>query len=65
MINILIFFIQSLHRSESMLSLACYKTLSQLIHNDDTTELLQYIASNKNINIDDRDEVRIYLYHQN
>ncbi|XP_013180376.1 PREDICTED: kinase D-interacting substrate of 220 kDa isoform X4 [Papilio xuthus] len=47
---------ESLHRSESMVSLACFKTLSQLVNNDDVTELQQYLANNKNINIDDKDE---------
>ncbi|XP_068629361.1 kinase D-interacting substrate of 220 kDa B [Battus philenor] len=46
----------SLHRSESMVSLACFKTLSQLVNNDETAELQQYIATNKNLNIDDKDE---------
>ncbi|XP_045485895.1 kinase D-interacting substrate of 220 kDa B isoform X1 [Pieris rapae] len=45
----------SLHRSESMVSLACFKTLSQLINND-TNELQNYLAANKNVNVDDRDE---------
>ncbi|CAH2073756.1 unnamed protein product, partial [Iphiclides podalirius] len=47
---------RSLHRSESMVSLACFKTLSQLVNSDDTTELQQYLANNKNVNIDDKDE---------
>ncbi|XP_028161916.1 kinase D-interacting substrate of 220 kDa B isoform X2 [Ostrinia furnacalis] len=47
---------ESLHRSESMVSLACFKTLSQLVANDTAAELQQYLANNKNINIDDRDE---------
>ncbi|XP_049867259.1 kinase D-interacting substrate of 220 kDa B isoform X3 [Pectinophora gossypiella] len=47
---------ESLHRSESMVSLACFKTLSQLVNNDATVELQQYLATNKNVNIDDRDE---------
>ncbi|XP_045485898.1 kinase D-interacting substrate of 220 kDa B isoform X4 [Pieris rapae] len=46
---------ESLHRSESMVSLACFKTLSQLINND-TNELQNYLAANKNVNVDDRDE---------
>ncbi|XP_052737479.1 kinase D-interacting substrate of 220 kDa B isoform X3 [Bicyclus anynana] len=46
---------ESLHRSESMVSLACFKTLSQLVNNDGN-ELQNYLASNRNINIDDRDE---------
>ncbi|XP_053626108.1 kinase D-interacting substrate of 220 kDa B isoform X11 [Plodia interpunctella] len=48
----------SLHRSESMVSLACFKTLSQLATGDTsaTAELQQFLNSNKNINIDDRDE---------
>ncbi|XP_059057143.1 kinase D-interacting substrate of 220 kDa B [Achroia grisella] len=46
----------SLHRSESMVSLACFKTLSQLVNSDTTAELQQYLDNNKNINIDDRDE---------
>ncbi|XP_045785394.1 kinase D-interacting substrate of 220 kDa B isoform X2 [Maniola jurtina] len=45
----------SLHRSESMVSLACFKTLSQLINNDGN-ELQNYLSSNRNLNIDDRDE---------
>ncbi|XP_041977380.1 kinase D-interacting substrate of 220 kDa B isoform X4 [Aricia agestis] len=45
----------SLHRSESMVSLACFKTLTQLINND-SNELQNYLSSNKNINVDDRDE---------
>ncbi|CAG4911279.1 unnamed protein product [Colias eurytheme] len=45
----------SLHRSESMVSLACFKTLSQLINNDGN-ELQNFLAANKNINVDDRDE---------
>ncbi|GBP85350.1 Kinase D-interacting substrate of 220 kDa B [Eumeta japonica] len=47
---------ESLHRSESMLSLAYYKTLAQLVNDDNTAELQQYLANNKNINVDDRDE---------
>ncbi|KAL0893988.1 hypothetical protein ABMA27_014062 [Loxostege sticticalis] len=39
-----------------MVSLACFKTLSQLVANETAAELLQYLANNKNINIDDRDE---------
>ncbi|XP_034840584.2 kinase D-interacting substrate of 220 kDa B isoform X3 [Maniola hyperantus] len=46
---------ESLHRSESMVSLACFKTLSQLINNDGN-ELQNYLSSNRNLNIDDRDE---------
>ncbi|CAK1545285.1 unnamed protein product [Leptosia nina] len=46
---------ESLHRSESMVSLACFKTLAQLINNDGN-ELQNYLAANKNINVDDRDE---------
>ncbi|XP_041977396.1 kinase D-interacting substrate of 220 kDa B isoform X18 [Aricia agestis] len=46
---------ESLHRSESMVSLACFKTLTQLINND-SNELQNYLSSNKNINVDDRDE---------
>ncbi|XP_026329834.1 kinase D-interacting substrate of 220 kDa B isoform X4 [Hyposmocoma kahamanoa] len=46
----------SLHRSESMVSLACFKTLQQLVNNDSDAELQQYLANNKNIHIDDRDE---------
>lgn len=30
------------------------------MNNDSVAELQQYLASNKNINIDDRDEVRIF-----
>ncbi|CAH0720937.1 unnamed protein product, partial [Brenthis ino] len=45
----------SLHRSESMVSLACFKTLSQLV-NSDGNELQNYLSSNRNINVDDRDE---------
>ncbi|XP_072943714.1 uncharacterized protein Arms isoform X2 [Epargyreus clarus] len=45
----------SLHRSESMVSLACFKTLSQLV-NSDGGELHQYLVTNKNINVDDKDE---------
>ncbi|XP_039746756.1 kinase D-interacting substrate of 220 kDa B isoform X3 [Pararge aegeria] len=45
----------SLHRSESMVSLACFKTLSQLVNNDGN-ELQNYLSTNRNINIDDRDE---------
>ncbi|KAM3963044.1 LOW QUALITY PROTEIN: ankyrin repeat-rich membrane spanning [Aphomia sociella] len=47
---------ESLHRSESMVSLACFKTLAQLVNSDTTVELQQYIEANKNVNIDDRDE---------
>ncbi|CAH2990633.1 unnamed protein product [Chilo suppressalis] len=47
---------ESLHRSESMVSLACFKTLSQLVNSDSAAELLQYLANNKNVNVDDRDE---------
>ncbi|CAG9783821.1 unnamed protein product [Diatraea saccharalis] len=39
-----------------MVSLACFKTLSQLVNSDTATELQQYLANNKNVNIDDRDE---------
>ncbi|XP_075969674.1 ankyrin repeat-rich membrane spanning isoform X2 [Anticarsia gemmatalis] len=46
----------SLHRSESMVSLACFRTLSQLVSTDSPGELQQYLASNKNVNIDDKDE---------
>ncbi|XP_038215414.1 kinase D-interacting substrate of 220 kDa B-like isoform X2 [Zerene cesonia] len=46
---------ESLHRSESMVSLACFKTLSQLINNDGN-ELQNFLSANKNINVDDRDE---------
>lgn len=49
---------QSLHRSESMVSLACFRTLAQLVISDSPGELQQYLASNKNVNIDDKDEVR-------
>ncbi|CAB3242342.1 unnamed protein product [Arctia plantaginis] len=47
---------ESLHRSESMLSLACFRTLAQLVNSDSPGELQQYLASNKNVNIDDKDE---------
>ncbi|XP_037295400.1 kinase D-interacting substrate of 220 kDa B isoform X3 [Manduca sexta] len=47
---------ESLHRSESMISLACFRTLYQLVHNENTDELQQYLVNNKNANIDDRDE---------
>ncbi|XP_073943884.1 ankyrin repeat-rich membrane spanning isoform X4 [Choristoneura fumiferana] len=46
----------SLHRSESMLSVACFKTLSQLANSENSAELQQYLASNSNINLDDKDE---------
>ncbi|KAF9421826.1 hypothetical protein HW555_002266 [Spodoptera exigua] len=46
----------SLHRSESMVSLACFRTLSQLVNSDNLAELQQYIANNKNVCIDDKDE---------
>ncbi|XP_026744972.1 kinase D-interacting substrate of 220 kDa B isoform X3 [Trichoplusia ni] len=46
----------SLHRSESMVSLACFKTLSQLVNSDNLAELQQYLTNNKNVTIDDRDE---------
>ncbi|CAH2251056.1 jg11798 [Pararge aegeria aegeria] len=49
---------ESLHRSESMVSLACFKTLSQLVNNDGN-ELQNYLSTNRNINIDDRDEVKV------
>lgn len=52
------FISQSLHRSESMLSVACFKTLSQLANSENPAELQQYLASNSNINLDDKDEVR-------
>ncbi|XP_060800404.1 kinase D-interacting substrate of 220 kDa B [Amyelois transitella] len=49
---------ESLHRSESMVSLACFKTLSQLATGDTsaTAELQQFLNTNKNVNVDDRDE---------
>ncbi|XP_052757357.1 kinase D-interacting substrate of 220 kDa B isoform X4 [Galleria mellonella] len=47
---------ESLHRSESMVSLACFKTLSQLVNSDTTAELQQYLDTNKNVNVDDKDE---------
>ncbi|KAJ8722652.1 hypothetical protein PYW07_003832 [Mythimna separata] len=47
---------ESLHRSESMVSLACFRTLSQLVTSDNLAELQQYIANNKNVSIDDKDE---------
>lgn len=56
-----LFVTQSLHRSESMVSLACFRTLSQLTNSDNTNELQQYLASNKNVIIDDRDEVCRFL----
>ncbi|KOB76359.1 Kinase D-interacting substrate [Operophtera brumata] len=46
----------SLHRSESMVSLACFRTLSQLVNSDVSNELQEYLATNKNVIIDDRDE---------
>ncbi|XP_022819327.1 kinase D-interacting substrate of 220 kDa isoform X2 [Spodoptera litura] len=47
---------ESLHRSESMVSLACFRTLSQLVNSDNLAELQQYISNNKNVCIDDKDE---------
>ncbi|XP_063892186.1 kinase D-interacting substrate of 220 kDa B isoform X5 [Helicoverpa armigera] len=47
---------ESLHRSESMVSLACFRTLSQLVNSDNLAELQQYLANNKNVTIDDKDE---------
>ncbi|XP_028037940.1 kinase D-interacting substrate of 220 kDa B isoform X4 [Bombyx mandarina] len=47
---------ESLHRSESMVSLACFRTLSQLVNSENVSELQQYLANNKNVNIDDKDE---------
>lgn len=55
------FISQSLHRSESMLSVACFKTLSQLANSENPAELQQYLASNSNINLDDKDEVRNWI----
>ncbi|XP_047987988.1 kinase D-interacting substrate of 220 kDa B isoform X1 [Leguminivora glycinivorella] len=46
----------SLHRSESMLSVACFKTLQQLVNSDSPGELQQYLANNNNVNVDDKDE---------
>ncbi|XP_061383302.1 kinase D-interacting substrate of 220 kDa B isoform X2 [Danaus plexippus] len=45
----------SLHRTESMVSLACFKTLSQLV-NTDGNELQNFLSSNRNINVDDKDD---------
>lgn len=45
-----------------MVSLACFKTLSQLV-NSDGNELQNYLSSNRNVNVDDRDEVLLlYIY---
>lgn len=46
-----------------MVSLACFKTLSQLVSGDAVADLQQYLANNKNVNIDDRDEVGYYLLY--
>lgn len=46
-----------------MVSLACFRTLSQLVNSDNLAELQQYIANNKNVCIDDKDEVSYISVH--
>lgn len=44
-----------------MVSLACFRTLSQLVNSESPGELQQYLAANKNVNVDDKDEVSFLL----
>jgi hypothetical protein len=51
---------QNLHRTESMVSL-CFRTLVNYI-TDDNLVGLQNFLENKRVQVDDRDEVKFFIY---
>ena len=56
------FFLQTLHSSDSMVSLS-YRTLIGFISDDNLTALQNFLE-NKRVQVDDRDEVRTFFFKQ-